>query len=353
MVAIRGLSLLRVARALIARSDDPYAGADLALAQRFALVMWPAGSAVLLALVPFFPPTHAIGAWGWIVPAQGLLGIVAGSLLARRHRDRVTYNVLYLAGYYGLATIALMQWLGGGRSAPYHELILLMIIGTALMHPPRRFAAYLATAYAVTCAPVFYARAGSEPGEIVTELLLWTGIGVFLVLFMKNIRAQRVVAHELARVDPLTGLGNRRAFDEALDDALARARRKGTRMSVLVTDLDDFKRINDDYGHVAGDDCLMQAAATLHAVVRDGEACFRWGGDEFAVLVPDASDGAGAALARRVQAAVSGACRAPDGSPLTITCGHAEIDGDFTAADALSAADAVLLSLKRHTAAPA
>ena len=339
-------TLLSRARSAFARSKDPYAGADLALAQRFAVVMWPAGTLVILALIPFFPPTHAIGAWGWIVPAQGVAVVAGGFWFARRHPERVDYDVLYYAGFFGLVNITLMQWLGGGRVAPYHELFLLQIIGTALMHPPRRFIAFLLSVYAAAFAPYFYARGTSEPGQVVTELVLWTGLGFFLVLFMGKVRSQRVVAHELARVDPLTELGNRRAFDEALDHALARARRHGTRVSVLVTDLDDFKRINDVYGHVAGDDCLMQAAATLRATVRDGEGCFRWGGDEFAVLVPDAAEGDGAALAARVEAAVAAACRAPDGRPLTITCGHAEIDGESSAAGAVAAADAVLLSLK-------
>jgi diguanylate cyclase (GGDEF)-like protein len=114
----------------------------------------------------------------------------------------------------------------------------------------------------------------------------------------------------------------------------------------LVTDLDDFKRINDVHGHVAGDECLKQAAATLRATVREGEGCYRWGGDEFAVLVPDATEGDAAVLAERIRSAVMHTCRTPDGSPLTITCGHAEIGGEFTPAGAVAAADSVLLSLK-------
>jgi diguanylate cyclase (GGDEF)-like protein len=250
-----------------------------------------------------------------------------------------------VAGYWGLFSIGMMQWLGGGRSAPYHELFLIQLIGTGLQHPPRRFAAFLVCVYAAAFAPVFY-HGPEAIGEIATELCLWTGIGVFLLLLMRRIRSQRADAHELARVDALTSLGNRRAFDEALDDALARARRNGNRVCVLVMDLNGFKHINDKHGHVAGDECLKQAATTIRATVREGEGCYRWGGDEFAVLVPDGAEGDAAALAMRLEAAVEHSCRAPDGEPLTITCGHAEIGGDFSPAGAVAAADSVLLSLK-------
>ena len=339
-------SPLKLVRAVFGREANTYAGSDIELARRFARVLWPAGTALMLALVPFFPPTKQIGAWGWIVPVSGVAFMVVNAVRTKRNPEWVTYEVLYWAGYFGLAVTAAMQWLGGGRHAPYHELYLIQIIGNGLQHPPRRFLAFLLSVYVVAFAPVFYGGAEGQIGEITTELTLWTGIGVFLVLLMRRIRAQRVAAHELARVDALTGLGNRRAFDEALDDALARARRTGTRVSVLVTDLDDFKRINDVHGHVVGDECIRQAADALRATIRDGEGCFRWGGDEFAVLVPDVVPGAAAILAARVEAAVSESGRSPDGVPLTLTCGYAEVSGDHSPAEAVAAADEVLRSLK-------
>jgi diguanylate cyclase (GGDEF)-like protein len=335
----------RLLRAVFGREANTYAGADIELARRFAAVLWPVGTLLMLVMLPFFPPTHAIGPWGWAIPAFATATMVVNGNVARRRPELITYNALYVAGYWGLANCAALQWLGGGRLAPYHEIFLLLIISTGLQHPPRRFALFLVAVCAAAFAPLFY-DGPREAGQVATELALWTGIGIFLLLFMRRIRQQRVDAHALARIDALTGLGNRRAFDEALDDALALARRSGKRVSVLVTDLDGFKHINDVHGHLAGDDCLRQAAATLRATVRDGEGCFRWGGDEFAVLVPDGAEGDAAILAARVQSAVMHSCRTPDGDPLTITCGHAEIGGDFTPASAVAAADSVLLTLK-------
>jgi diguanylate cyclase (GGDEF)-like protein len=172
---------------------------------------------------------------------------------------------------------------------------------------------------------------------------------------MRTIRSQRLTlkhdgdqARQLARVDSLTGLGNRRAFDEALDSELARSRRSGTSLSLLVADLDGFKEINDRHGHPRGDECLRQAADALRATVRRPDRCFRWGGDEFAILLEGAVAETAAALACRVERTVARSCRRPDGGPLTLTCGHADLDAEMSARDAIERADAALLALKSN-----
>jgi hypothetical protein len=111
-------AVVRQARGLFSRESNAYAGSDVTLARRFALAMWPAGTAVMLALVPFFPPTKAIGAWGWLLLLQGTITSAVGYAYGRRHLDRISYNWLLVAGYHGLINLALIQWLGGGRPAP-------------------------------------------------------------------------------------------------------------------------------------------------------------------------------------------------------------------------------------------
>src|SRR5204862_6949646 len=93
-------------------------------------------------------------------------------------------------------------------------------------------------------------------------------------------------ANALARVDPLTGLGNRRAFEESMATEIARSRRHESPLSLLICDLDQFKKINDAYGHLAGDNCLRQVADALRNELRGADVCFRWGGDEFVVVLP-------------------------------------------------------------------
>jgi diguanylate cyclase (GGDEF)-like protein len=351
----RGLTLAAAIRRLFARSSDPYAGADIVMARRFARIVWPLCTLLTFVLITFFPPTRAVGSAGWLFAGPAAAIAIAGIAFAYRKPEGVTYDFLWAGGWVVLVDLALLQWLAGGRVSPYHEVYLFLTIGTALMHPPRRFVLFIAAMVAAAFAPAAYAPATARIGEIATEQSLWVGLGIFLLVFMRGIRAQRVAlkqagdeGYRLARVDPLTGLGNRRAFDEALDRQLESARTDGGRVRLLVTDLNGFKRINDVHGHVAGDDCLRQAAAALLASVRDGDGCYRWGGDEFAVLIGAGSDGEPAALAARIEATVAALCQGPDGEPLTLACGHAELDGHATAAEAVAAADAVLLALKRR-----
>lgn len=100
-------------------------------------------------------------------------------------------------------------------------------------------------------------------------------------------KAQAAEVERLAYYDPLTGLPNRRLFMELLERAQAQSRRHQTRLALGVLDLDDFKRINDQLGHVAADDVLQEIAHRLNAVLRDGDVLARLGGDEFAVLLAD------------------------------------------------------------------
>ena len=112
-------------------------------------------------------------------------------------------------------------------------------------------------------------------------------------------------ARQMARRDQLTGLANRRAFDEGLDEAIARAARSGEPVGLLVIDLDDLKRINDDGGHTAGDQALCDAAAALRASVRAGDLPCRLGGDEFAVVLPGADAASALLVAERAQRALA------------------------------------------------
>jgi diguanylate cyclase (GGDEF)-like protein len=98
----------------------------------------------------------------------------------------------------------------------------------------------------------------------------------------------------LSVIDGLTGIANRRRFDEALDHEWLRSRRQGTTMSLIIIDVDCFKLFNDNYGHAAGDECLKRVANVLaQSLNRPGDLVARYGGEEFVVIMPE-TDAAGA-----------------------------------------------------------
>jgi diguanylate cyclase (GGDEF)-like protein len=110
----------------------------------------------------------------------------------------------------------------------------------------------------------------------------------------------------LSLVDPLTGLGNRRAFDRALDVELVRSARSGEAVGLLIVDVDHFKRFNDTHGHMAGDRALAAVGDCLGRIGRREDAACRIGGEEFALLLPGAGGPAALLVGERVRRAVAG-----------------------------------------------
>jgi diguanylate cyclase (GGDEF)-like protein len=158
------------------------------------------------------------------------------------------------------------------------------------------------------------------------------------------------LTHAEARRDALTGLPNRRAYEEHLDDALREAAAGDRRISVVVFDLDDFKSWNDSGGHAAGDAVLTQVARVAARVLRAGEELFRVGGDEFAAVV-DGGAAAGAQVVERIAAALATQTRG--GSLPTISAGVAGFPDDaLTKTELVIAADNALYASKWRSKSP-
>ena len=128
----------------------------------------------------------------------------------------------------------------------------------------------------------------------------------------------------LATTDPLTGIANRRVFDDELDRELHRSRRLGEPVTVMLVDADHFKRINDEHGHVAGDEALRAIADALRSKTKAFDVVARVGGDEFAVVLPTCPAQAGESVAGRLCAAVADAAHEPD---VTVSVGVGDVPG--------------------------
>ncbi len=153
------------------------------------------------------------------------------------------------------------------------------------------------------------------------------------------------VAREHAELDSLTGLHNRRLFYEFLAREIARAQRYERYVSLIVFDLDDFKRINDRIGHLGGDAVLADLADRLRTVVRATDIACRVGGDEFGVILPESGRDDAELLADRIAQAIRGQKIAKVGT-LKISAGVAEARPDDTAADLFKRADQALYRAK-------
>jgi diguanylate cyclase len=169
-------------------------------------------------------------------------------------------------------------------------------------------------------------------------------------------RSERL-RHEIEAVrlesltDALTQVGNRQYFDDTLTKAIARASESEAPLTLLMVDIDHFKRINDEFGHQMGDDVLRLVAARLKSSVRDGEIA-RYGGEEFAVILYNKSIQIGKLIAERTRSAIESVemrVRSTGASigRVTVSIGVAEFKPRLTAADIIRSADEALYAAKR------
>jgi diguanylate cyclase (GGDEF)-like protein len=166
---------------------------------------------------------------------------------------------------------------------------------------------------------------------------------------LDNARLHGIVKRQ-AVTDELTGLANRRSFRESLDTELLRAERFGSGLALIVADLDDFKNVNDRFGHQAGDEVLRAFAEVLQGRIRGIDLAARLGGEEFAILLPE-TDAVGAeALAENLRLAVAKLAVPVDSEQIRITAsfGVAAFPESQGGDELMTAADLALYSAKRH-----
>ncbi len=162
-----------------------------------------------------------------------------------------------------------------------------------------------------------------------------------------HLRMQR-----LATIDGLTNLFNHRFFRIQLRTEFQRALRYQKKMSLVMIDIDDFKNYNDRYGHLAGDRVLIEVAKTIRATVRDIDSVSRYGGEEFALILPEVDSTGGMVVAEKVRLAI-GAQRfrtesGEDMGSITVSCGVTDNVNTTSPNDLIRRADRALYWVKTH-----
>ncbi len=180
-----------------------------------------------------------------------------------------------------------------------------------------------------------------------TMLLLWSAMFIAFVLVVTQLKRALEREQEMARVDALTGVANRRQFLEMATMELGRARRSGRPLTVAYLDVDDFKQVNDQRGHAAGDALLRAVAAALRGRLRLTDSIGRMGGDEFALCLPETTAAAAETVLSDLRQQVSTSLAA-DVAPVTLSMGAVTYTSPPASVDVLlRGADQALYAAKR------
>ncbi|MEO8570525.1 MAG: diguanylate cyclase [Chloroflexota bacterium] len=262
-------------------------------------------------------PDRAIG-----LEVQGRDGIVGRAIATRVRVDGIQEAVSWPAQFLDVRP---------GGSAPHAAMALPIEVGGEV------------------AAVLFVTRVGADRAYTELERAIADLLTAQVSIALQNADMHAQVA-ETALRDQLTGLLNRRFFDEAVEAAHANARRAGSELSLIVLDLDRFSAVNNEHGHAVGDTVLRRVAQAIKSAIRDSDLLVRYGGEEFVVIASD-TDGAGAVVvAERIRCAVAAAGSQPvDGRfvQITISAGVASLVDETDGHGLFRAADSALLAAKR------
>lgn len=153
-----------------------------------------------------------------------------------------------------------------------------------------------------------------------------------------------------SRTDPLTGVFNRRAILSQMEIEISRAKREKTKISLLMIDIDHFKKINDTYGHLVGDEVIKECVRRISDSIRIYDSIGRFGGEEFLVIMPGAEKADAFTIAQRIRSVIGGKDVIADGSgiPVTISQGVVTYTRDTTSNDLIAMADEALYRAKEN-----
>ena len=290
---------------------------------RVAAILWGLGGAISF-LVVLAPHPEEV-----YVPGFVLVGVVAelvalGLWLLDERVSKRALNYVIGAGSVLISADIAMSGEQFGASMPDNEMLYVWVaLYSAYFFTGRQATlqvAWAACLYGVTLWVV-------SPHDVIAtrwiETVSTLAIAVLIITLLKS-RVQTLLAAlaDAARTDPLTGLNNRRGFEECIDVEIERARRSGHPLTLVLCDLDHFKRVNDRLGHAAGDAALSRIGRLLREGKRQIDYAARTGGEEFALILPETNEQEAYVVAERLRTAVQDAF-AEELVPLTFSFGIA------------------------------
>jgi diguanylate cyclase (GGDEF)-like protein len=295
---------------------------------------------------PRSPQVDVAGAWVLFLAAA------TASAFFWLGRDSFPFWMVFVGIVLGTGMITFGVYVNGerdGGAAAVNEIYYVWpVVFTAYYFSRKLLAieiALVAVLYALALVVIDPGSIGLTRWLIVVTMLI--GVGGLISQLQATVDQLFDRLSDTARRDPLTGLLNRRGFEERLDAELAKARRGDRSVALILADLDHFKTVNDRLGHPAGDAALMRVAEILNGVGRRGDTVARMGGEEFIFIVPDADSDQAYELAERVRVEIEEEF-AEQPVKLTVSCGAVSFPADGLTADTLmAAADQALYGAKR------
>ena len=330
----------RVIEVLLARVVRALGGAESANGRSLACV-WGLGATCLLVtiLLPHPVAANDVGLVSVVVIAYPV------AALMYIHAARLPRGALEAITYVGQGLITALSLFWGAPEPPFLWFHLWLVVHSFHFLPPAR------AMLQIVCAAGLFVAATIATESAYPAAAAVVGVGSIVTIGML-VGALRLRVDELLRAlelsastDPLTGLANRRAFEQSYAREQARRARFGGHGALMIVDCDGFKHVNDRDGHAAGDRALQRVAGTIATNVRAIDTVARLGGDEFAILLSDLEPGAEATIGERVRRAVADL----DAPALTLSIGIVELapDAPLDLTTVIGAADRAMYRAKQ------
>lgn len=291
---------------------------DAPLLTRVLLVVWFSGTSTFTLSLVFSPPDHGSAGLLWGVSAVGY----AMTVFLWSVRRSLPWCAADLSGYLCCTLATIVTGASHDPATPFCLFYLWVTVVSCHFLPVRR-----AVPQVLVVTPCYALALLGTGGAF--PWFRWALLSVTVIVVGISVTAMRArlealvgVLADSAMTDALTGLRNRRAFEETLELELERAARTGESVALILGDLDHFKAVNDQHGHQAGDEVLRRAARALADTVRRVDSAYRIGGEEFAIIAPGTDPASAHLLAERVRTAIATAL-ASGPRPVTASLGVA------------------------------